>query len=175
MPSLAELLRTFPDRHFLINIKSNDPSEGEQLAAALNDQPPDKRARLMVYGGDQPVAALKRLLPDVRAMSRSSLKACLTLYIAYGLTGLVPDACRDMIVLVPINIAPWLWGWPDRFLSRMGSAGSSVFVIGPYRGGAFSTGIDTPEDIARLPSGYSGGVLTNEIETVARALKSRQQ
>jgi glycerophosphoryl diester phosphodiesterase len=29
-----------------------------------------------------------------------------------------------------------------------------VFVLGPYSGGEFSTGIDTPELFQRLPSNY---------------------
>ena len=126
----------------------------------------------MAYGGDKPIAVLAQLLPDVRTMSRGSLKACLISYIAYGWTGFVPQACSHTLVFVPINVAPWLWGWPNRFLMRMKSASSPVFVLGPYRGGDFSTGIDTPADIARLPGGYSGGVLTNEIEMVSRELKS---
>jgi glycerophosphoryl diester phosphodiesterase len=40
-------------------------------------------------------------------------------------------------------------------------------VLGPYRGGEFSSGIDTPEQLARLPQNYSGGIWTNEIETIA--------
>jgi glycerophosphoryl diester phosphodiesterase len=172
MPSLEEVLQAFPDRSLLINIKSNDPSEGEKLAAALGHLAPERRSQLMAYGGDKPIAVLARLLPDVRAMSRGSLKACLISYIAYGWTGFVPQACSHTLVFVPVNVAPWLWGWPDRFLIRMKSAGSPVFVLGPYYGGDFSTGMDTPADIARLPDGYSGGVLTNEIEMVSRELKS---
>jgi glycerophosphoryl diester phosphodiesterase len=78
----------------------------------------------------------------------------------------VPEACRNTVVYVPINIAPWLWGWPDRFLSRMESARSSVFVIGPYHGGEFSSGVDTAKDLAQLPIGYSGGIMTNDIENI---------
>ena len=50
----------------------------------------------------------------------------------------------------------------------MDTANSAVFVLGPYSGGEFSTGIDTPKLFARLPQGYSGGIWTNEIETIAR-------
>ena len=56
----------------------------------------------------------------------------------------------------------------------MASVGSAVFVVGPYHGGEFSTGVDTAEDLDRLPDRYSGGVLTNEIEMVASRLKSRK-
>ena len=35
MPSLDEVLYAFPDRRFVINVKSNDASEGEKLAAHM--------------------------------------------------------------------------------------------------------------------------------------------
>lgn len=174
MPSLDEVLAAVPDRRILINVKSRDPEEGRKLADVLARLPAERRERLAVYGGDEPVAEVRRL-SDLKTASRASLKACLLRYIAYGWIGRAPAACERMIVLVPINVAPWLWGWPDRFLDRLEAAGSSVFIVGPYRGGAFSTGIDTVEDMARLPAGYSGGIWTNEIEAVGRAFKRSTQ
>jgi glycerophosphoryl diester phosphodiesterase len=168
MPTLSEVFATFPDKGLLINVKSRDGSEGERLAAALNALPAERRRTIMVYGGDEPIELIRRMTPDVRTISRAAIRSCLIRYIAYGWTGLVPPACRNAMVLVPVNVAPWLWGWPNRFLNRMTDAGSAVFVLGPYSGGEFSTGIDTPELFARLPQGYSGGIWTNEIETVAR-------
>lgn len=174
MPSLSEVVDTFPDRMLLLNVKSNDASEGEKLAAFLNGLSPRRRAALMIYGGDRPIAALSALVPGAKTMSRASLKACLTRYITYGWTGAMPDACHSTIVFVPINVAPWLWGWPNIFLKRMATAGAAVFVVGPYHGGEFSTGMDTIEDLARLPSEYSGGLLTNEITLVAEWVNARQ-
>ncbi|WP_316191201.1 MULTISPECIES: glycerophosphodiester phosphodiesterase family protein [unclassified Bradyrhizobium] len=171
MPSLDEVLAAFPDKAFLINVKSNDPAEGRLLADALARLPGARRARLTVYGGDAPIATLRASLPDLKVMSRGMLKSCLVRYLGYGWTGLVPSACHNMMVLVPINVAPWLWGWPDRFLARMTRAESSVFVVGSYSGEAFSAGLDTPDDIARLPKNFTGGVMTDEIETVAPLLK----
>ncbi|QPC44536.1 glycerophosphodiester phosphodiesterase [Kaustia mangrovi] len=171
MPSLEEVLAAFPDRRFLINVKSRDRDEGARLAAVLAALPPDRRANFMVYGGTEPVEAVHRALPEVKTVSRSAIKDCLIRYVAYGWTGLVPEACRNRVVPLPVNIAPWLWGWPDRLVGRMRSVGSSVFLLGPYGGGGFSTGIDTAEDIARIPDGYAGGVWTNEIETVAGTLR----
>ena len=168
MPTLSEVFATFPDKGLLINVKSRDGSEGERLAAALNALPAERRRTIMVYGGDEPIDMIRRLTPDVRTISRAAIRSCLIRYIAYGWTGVVPPACRNAMVLVPVNVGPWLWGWPNRFLNRMTDAGSAVFVLGPYSGGEFSTGIDTPELFARLPQGYSGGIWTNEIETVAR-------
>ena len=171
MPTLHEVLAAFPDRRFVINVKSRDPQEGRQLAAALAGLPPQRRRTLAVYGGDEPVAEVRRLLPDTKTASRASLKSCLLQYAGYGWTGLVPAACSRSMVLVPINVAPWLWGWPDRFLDRLDAAGSEAMVLGPYAGGQFSTGIDTPQQLEQLPPGYSGGIWTNEIETIGRALR----
>lgn len=170
MPTLEEVLGAFPESRFLINMKSNDAEEGRKLAAALADLPAERRAHLMIYGADAPVSAFRQALPDVATLSKHALKSCLVNYFAYGWSGVVPDACRSMAVFVPINVAPWLWGWPDRFMNRMASAGSDVFVIGPYNGEGFSKGIDSVEDIEKLPENYSGGVLTNEIELVADRL-----
>ncbi|MEI1252414.1 glycerophosphodiester phosphodiesterase family protein [Rhizobium aouanii] len=171
MPTLAEVLSSFPDRRFLINIKSRDPSEGEKLAAVLNGLTTERRAGIIVYGGDEPIDVLRLMAPDIKTASRKTLKGCLTGYIGYGWTGLLPDECKHAMMLVPINIAPWLWGWPDRFLNRMADAGTEVFVLGPYRGSDFSTGIDDPAQLARLPEDYAAGIWTNEIEAIGKLVK----
>ncbi|WP_275190361.1 glycerophosphodiester phosphodiesterase family protein [Bradyrhizobium sp. CSA112] len=167
MPTLGEVLETFPQARLLINVKSRDPSEGEKLAAVLSKLPAERRARIMVYGGDEPVEAVRTRMPDVRTISRAAIKSCLLGYIGYGWSGAIPRACHNAMVMVPINVAPWLWGWPDRFLNRMKAANSEVFVLGPYQGGGFSSGIDTSEEFARLPQNYSSGIWTNEIEAIA--------
>lgn len=167
MPTLDDVLRTFPDQRFLINVKSRDPDEGRKLADRLGKLTGSERARLTVYGHDIPLSALREELPDIRTISRGILVSCLLRYLGTGWSGYVPAACRNTMVLVPVNYAPLLWGWPNRFLARMQSAGTDVYVVGPYTGGDFSTGIDTPEDLARLPSGYSGGIWTNRVDVLA--------
>jgi glycerophosphoryl diester phosphodiesterase len=167
MPTLGEVLEAFPQARLLINVKSRAPSEGEKLATVLNKLPTERRAQIMVYGGDEPIEIVRTRVPDVRTISRATIKSCLLGYIGYGWSGVVPKACRNAMVMLPINAAPWMWGWPDRFLNRMNAANSEVFVLGPYRGGEFSSGIDTPEQLARLPQNYSGGIWTNEIEAIA--------
>jgi len=171
MPTLDEVLAALPRQRLLINVKSRDSQEGVKLAAVLRALPAHRRAELMAYGDEAPMAQLRRLAPDVRVFSRDSLKACMKRYIATGWSGLMPQACRGTVLLVPINIAPWLWGWPDRFMGRFDAADTRVFVLGPYNGGGFTTGIDTPRDLERLPDGFSGGIWTNEIELIGRLLK----
>ena len=62
MPTLAEVLDAFPDRRFLINIKSDDPAEGEMLAERIGALPPDHQPLIMVYGGGKAIDAFRHKL-----------------------------------------------------------------------------------------------------------------
>ncbi|TKH93517.1 glycerophosphodiester phosphodiesterase, partial [Bacillus cereus] len=64
------------------------------------------------------------------------------------------------------KVAPWLWGWPNRFLNRMDKADTRVIVVGG-NGFGFSSGFDSLEDIKRLPDDYTGGIWTNRIDKIA--------
>jgi glycerophosphoryl diester phosphodiesterase len=172
MPSLDEVLDAFPERRFLINIKSDDPNEGELLAARLGQLSRARLDLLTVYGGDRPTAALRERLPSLKVMSRKSLMRCGLRYIAFGWSGHVPASCRNTIFLVPIDYAPLLWGWPDRFLSRMAAAGTDVFVVGPLEGD-FSSGIDDEAAFRTLPAGFSGGIWTNRIDRIAPLVQKK--
>ena len=172
LPSLDEVLSALPDKRFLIHIKSNDPDEGRRLAERLTSLPPQQLQRLMIYGGAQPVAAARDML-DIPTMSGSTLKRCLIRYFLLGWSGYMPSDCERSVLLVPVNYAPWLWGWPNRFLNRMNDHGSTVFIVGRHDGEDFSSGIDKSEDLALLPSGFAGGFWTNRIDRIAPLVAKR--
>jgi glycerophosphoryl diester phosphodiesterase len=172
MPSLDEVLRAFPDKRFLVNHKSNDPEEGRLFAKFLQENPELARAVWGVYGGDRPVAAAIEATPGLRGAAQESLKACLLPYLAIGWSGYVPDACRNTILLIPMNYAPYLWGWPNRFLARMDGIGTTVVLRGPH-GTLASEGIDTAEQAEWVPEGFDGVVWTNEIRRIAPLLLER--
>lgn len=167
LPSLDEVLAAFPDKRLLINIKSRDAEEGRKLAARLATLSAEARARLTVYGNDTPIDALRETLPEMRTMGRRSLQRCLITYLGVGWSGYVPESCRNTMLLVPSNYAWILWGWPNRFLTRMRDAGTEVYMVGPYTGRAFTTGIDTALDVGGLPEDYNGGIWTNRIQAIA--------
>lgn len=170
MPTLREVLDTFPGKGFLINIKSNSPKEGELLAAYLKSFPSSVTDKLFVYGGERPTAILKQLMPGLKTTTRDSAIACLKDYSRWGWSGIVPSSCATGVVYLPINLAPNMWGWPNRMLDRFRAAGSEVFIIGPYNGGDYSTGVDTVEELKSLPTDWSGGVMTNELQLLAPAV-----
>jgi glycerophosphoryl diester phosphodiesterase len=170
MPSLDEVLAAFPEKRFLINMKSNFTADGDRLAERLLKLPPARRALLMSYGGERPMARLRERIPGIRTTSQPVLVGCLTNYLALGWSGHVPESCRNSIVLVPVDRAWLLWGWPNRFLERMNGAAAEVFVRGPYAGGESWGGLDTDEELEQLPEGFSGGIWTDRIEHIAPKL-----
>jgi glycerophosphoryl diester phosphodiesterase len=165
MPSLDEVLNHFPEGSFLIHIKSDDPEEGIQLAEVLKKMPANRLNQLTVYGGDQPVATIKEELPNLRVMSKATLKSCLLPYIGVGWTGYIPSACEKTQLHIPEKIAPWLWGWSEKFLNRMDSVETRVILVAGD--GGWSEGFDTKEDLTRLPDNYNGGIWTNRIDKIA--------
>jgi glycerophosphoryl diester phosphodiesterase len=171
MPSLADVLAAFPEGRFLINFKSNEAREGDMLAKMLADNPGWRPQVWGAYGGAAPTDEAVAKIPGLKGYSLSTVKGCLIPYLGLGWAGVVPDACRDTIVPVPVNFASWLWGWPNRFLERMKDAGSTVLLLGPYSpGDAGSSGIDTEAELAMVPAHFDGYVWTNEVETIAPLL-----
>jgi len=174
MPSLEEVMTAMPERHFIINFKSRERREGDMLAAFVAAHPEWKTAVWGAYGGDEPVSEAKGKLPDLRAWGQKQVMGCLIQYLGYGWLGAIPDACRDTMVMLPINVAPFVWGWPNLFLERMKSAGSEVILLGPYTAGdAGTSGIDTPEQLAQVPDGFSGFIWANKIETIGQLANDR--
>lgn len=172
MPSLEEVLNHFPEGDFLIHIKSDVPEEGIQLAEFLTQLPKERLSKITVYGGDQPVDTVKKQIPQLRVMSKATLKSCLLPYIAVGWTGYVPPSCENTQIHIPEKIAPWLWGWSNKFHNRMEEAGSRVIVVAGN--GGWSEGFDKVEDLERLPKDFSGGIWTNRIDIIAPVYKDEK-
>ncbi|WP_312117249.1 glycerophosphodiester phosphodiesterase family protein [Brevibacillus reuszeri] len=171
MPSLSEVLQAFPDRSLLIHVKSNDPNEGQQLANYLSTLPTERLATLTVYGGDKPIEDLHKILPEMRVMSKATLKSCLIPYIAIGWTGYIPQACEQTQLHIPDQIAPWLWGWPNRFMERMERNQTRVVLVAGS--GDFSRGFDSVEDLANVPVGFSGLIWTNRIDRIGPVIHAK--
>ncbi len=154
---------------FLIHIKSDDPEEGLLLADHLMKLPGERLSDLIVYGGNRPIAALKELIPDLRVMSKSTMKKALILYMLVGWTGYVPSSMRGTFICLPERYARFLWGWPHRFVKRMKDVGSCfVLVAGD---GEWFEGYDTIESLRELPLDYKGGIWTNRIDIIGPVYK----
>ncbi|HHY82398.1 MAG TPA: glycerophosphodiester phosphodiesterase [Clostridiales bacterium] len=165
MPSLDEVFESFPGKRLLLHIKSNDPAEGQALAEYLKKLPSERIGSLAAYGGDEPMRVLKQELPDLKVMSKASVKRMLVQYMLLGWTGYVPDSMKNTFFYLPEKYARVLWGWPDRFVERMKNNGT-IFVL-VAGSGEWSEGFDTVESLDELPKNYKGGIWTNRIDRIA--------
>lgn len=173
MPTLQEVVDRFPDRQFLINFKSRRAQEGDALAAFLNGSIVARSAAFGVYGGQEPTRSALAAVDGLRGYDRASLEDCAVPLFVLGWFGYVPEACRNTLLALPINIAPFVWGFPHRLTNRLAAHGTSVLLVGPYHGDGFSSGIDDSDTLERVPAGFDGYIWTNRIEMIAPLMALR--
>jgi glycerophosphoryl diester phosphodiesterase len=174
MPELKEVLSAMPDRQFLVDFKSREQREGDMLAALVAEHPQWRAAIWGAYGGDEPTYRAAGLIDGFAVWSRRGLVDCLVQYGALGWSGHMPAACSNTKVMLPLNVAPFVWGWPNLFLERMRNAGSEVILLGPTGAGDPGTaGIDTLEQLAQVPAAFDGYLWTNRIEIIGPALAAQ--
>lgn len=169
MPSLDEVLARFPEREFLIDMKTGDAEDGAALAVLLGTLPRERATRLAAYGGKHAMEALARAAPSMRLMSKSTLLNAALMYFALGWTGYVPAACHNTEMRIPLRFAPLFWGWPHRFVGRMDAVNTRVMLVAGD--GRWSEGFDTPESLHSIPEGFAGGIWTNRIDRIGPVLK----
>ena len=117
-------LRRFPGGPLPRQLQEQRGSRGDMVAAVVARHPEWRPLVWGAYGGDPPTVRTAELLDGIKTWSRRSLIDCLLQYEGLGWTGFVPEPCRDTAVMLPINIAPFVWGWPNLFLTRMRRPGA---------------------------------------------------
>jgi glycerophosphoryl diester phosphodiesterase len=172
MPSLDEVLGRFPDRQFLIDVKTTDPDDGPALAAYLAQLPKDRLDRLAAYGGDKPIKALAAALPTLRVMSKPMLMRASLAYFALGWSGYIPSACRGTELHIPLRFAPLFWGWPHRLVERMASVDTRVVLVAGD--GRWSEGFDSAAALKAIPAGFAGVIWTNRIDRIGPSLNRQR-
>jgi glycerophosphoryl diester phosphodiesterase len=174
MPSLGEVVSTFPGRRLMLQLKHGPEDMPEKLVRYLEAHKADFR-NLRFFGDDAAIAALRRARPDVNGWGQREAGKCTAAYIALGWSGYLPASCRGKTMLVPLAQSWLLPGWPNRFAARMRAGGVTMLAIG----GADSikaTGfwrVDTAEDLARLPPGLPAEIWTDHVEVTGPLLRQR--
>lgn len=172
IPSLEETLAALPNTPILFNFKSKDPQEADLLAAALKAARRDvEERRDAFYGAEGPVNRIRQLYPRNWAFSMEGAKACTRQYALYGWTGVVPGACRNDTLFVPLNYQWVMWGWPNRLIQRIEGVGGRVVVMGPYDSGAAGNGLTLPEQLGEIPNSFKGYIWVEDYWTVGPALR----
>ncbi len=164
MPSIEEVFNQFPDKDFLIHIKPDNIEIGQVLWSYLSEMSQERLAKITVYGSGKAIGYLKGRYPKLRAMNRKIMVKAFLAYEAIGWAGYMPEAVHNTEFHLPLKYARFLWGWPEKFIKRMEAVNTRVIVVDGD--GKWSEGFDSPEDLKKLPKGYSGYVWTNRIDKV---------
>lgn len=163
MPTLNEVLTTFPDEKFLINIKGGNVEEAKLLTDYLLDNKNSNRSRLSVYGSGENIPEYAALNPDIITLHKNTAATCLKRYLLLGWSDYVPPECHKSFIPVPRNYQWLIWGWPNRFEERLKNVGSKPLLMGDHKKGSANSGID---DLESIPTDYGGIVFTNRIDIV---------
>lgn len=162
MPELTEVFEAFPNKRLLIHMKDGDVKTARLLSKKLVQAGPRSDEHLYVYGDETQIAYITKHNPSYKTFSRGDLKKGLMKYELLGWTGYVPESMKNKILLLPSEYAPFLWGFPGKFLERMEGAGTIVVLS--LGDGSPADGFDTEEEREKIPEGFNGLVWTNKID-----------
>lgn len=173
LPSLRDVLNAFPDKPFLINVKSNRPGDALVLLSYLTEKEREDLDRLSLFSGPKFAEAWTAGGGGLTVGTRRGAKDCTLGYLKTGWFGHVPETCKQFGIAVPQGLG-WIYpGWPHRLATRAEKAGAQIVLIGPNT--KFSTGIDTIEQFDKIPAGFNGWVSTDRIEVIGPLVHSRPQ
>ncbi|KAF0096479.1 MAG: hypothetical protein FD128_2587, partial [Hyphomonadaceae bacterium] len=172
MPSLAEVLEAADGITLMINIKSNEASEGVKLAAYLKARnvPNDK---IIVYGGGlSAIETFRRDAPQYSVFSGQSVKECGVQYMKNAWRNGPLEKCRNGVLIIPVSHRHLFWGYNSTMVARLNAVNARVFIAGPAEGIVPKRpgGLDDPMDIKHVPNG--AGIFTNAIEVIGPAIKN---
>ncbi|MGH2614868.1 MAG: glycerophosphodiester phosphodiesterase family protein [Thermomicrobiales bacterium] len=165
MPTLPEVLTTFPRERFVIDNKDGDEKTALLLAGVLQTLPSEQRARLS-YWGSAGWNLLQERVPEVRKYlyTGGEARSCAADYLLRMLaTGTLSDRCRQPIIGFPFGVPDQIPGWPNLVLSRAHHAGARVFI----------TDVDTVEQLDAIKELPIDGIQTNRIEVIGPLVADR--
>ena len=171
IPSLERFVETAGTKPLLFDFKGDDAREADLLAEKLEAMGRDVEGiGDSFYGEAAPIERIRALYPEAWAYTEAEARACTTGYLKTGWFGIVPEACENGTIAIPIN-RQWLFaGWPNKLIARMEEVGARVLVIGPHGGEDAPLGIDLPEQLGDIPASFNGWVMVDDIQAIGAAL-----
>lgn len=171
LPSIDEVFDEFPDKELLIHVKDGGEEAGKRLCGYFEKMTINRREQISVYGNKAAILYIREKFPDMKVLTKSLLIKGLLMYELVGWTGYVPEAIKNMHIVLPLSYTKILWGWPDRFLQRMESANSRVVLV--FKNNGFSQSFNNEEELSKLPENYSGYIRTDRIDKIGPYYSSK--
>ncbi|MEM7066411.1 MAG: glycerophosphodiester phosphodiesterase family protein [Cyanobacteria bacterium P01_B01_bin.77] len=163
MPTLDEVLTTFPDQKFLIDQKDRFDHTIELLSDTLRQYPSHQLTNLYLFSGKEQYAQLKNDILDVQRLfsSRREVKDCIPDYLKMLISGQLSDICSRYAFGVPIRYLNYVPGWPGLFLSKARQANLQVYVLE----------VDTLDSLEKIQHLPLDGIVTNRIERIGPLIR----
>ncbi len=173
MVTADDVLKTFPDKSFLIHIKDGEETSGKLLVSLFKGKSLQWLDSIGVYGDHKAIVIIKDAFPKLKVLSKKTLKDALIPYLFLGWTGYIPKSLRDTQIYIPLKYAKYLWGWPRKFLDRMDAVDTRVTLVNGS--GKWSEGFDTENDLNLIPKDFNGYIWTNRIDLVSISERFKQR
>jgi glycerophosphoryl diester phosphodiesterase len=170
MATVEEALREVPTTRLIFNLPGGDPAAADALVAAFARAGRRIDGTVGFHGDPAATARIRALAPAAWTFTVGRPGTCLEDYLRTGWTSFVPGSCRGATVILPIDRQFTRWGWPNRFLARMGGAGTKAMVVARQGGGAI-VGLQTVEQIDDVPRDFRGYLWIEDFYTVGRAVR----
>lgn len=172
MPTVGEALDKLRRPRFLFNLKGEDPAAADRLAAKLKTAPRQVRENDHAFLGQGPVIQrAAELFPDAWVIDLDRAIECTTGYMATGWLTIVPEACENGTLLVPLNRQWLVAGWPNRTIARMDEVGARIVVVGDYDGEHVTFGLDLPSQFGDIPDTFNGYIFVDDLYILGPALR----
>lgn len=176
MPGFDDVLAQIGHASLLIHIPSSDPQEAALLLDAFARAGIDPNApRFGFYGTGKAADLIRSKAPKAWVMDLDSAAACTSDYLKYGWSGWYPPACRNNMIVVPLNRQWAFWGWPKRLQARAAAHGTRVLLVGDQGDTAHGLGLHDVRQLQKVPSSFTGYVWVEDIYNLGPALRPRQK
>ena len=175
IPTLEDVLRTIPRQaRLMVHLQSDDPAivtAIRQAFTALDRNPADTGDGF--YGSSKAIAAIRETYPEAWAFTAQEARQCTADYTATGWMGFVPESCEGGTMLIALDDQTFLWGWPNRLISRLEEAGAKIIIEAPGGVDGEPAGITLPEQLTQIPSTFNGYIWTDDAFATLPALIQR--
>ncbi|RJT24720.1 hypothetical protein D5I55_04375 [Chakrabartia godavariana] len=165
-PTPERFARQYPLRRFVFDVGADDRAF-LALKAGYDAAGQALGPRHAILAADAVAAHARATAPGIWAFDLEAARTCQSDYMWRGWAGLIPASCAGRTVLVPLDAQWSTWGWPNRFATRMGAAGTRMILTGPAKSG----GITAVEQIPDIPRDYKGALWVADISAIGPALR----
>ncbi|MCK9578201.1 hypothetical protein M0R01_01750 [bacterium] len=157
MPTLEDVLNTFPDKKFLIDHKDGTKETADLLIAEIKKLPQERRSNIFYWGPPEMGTYINQNIPEVKRLlvSRGEMKTCVINYeLSFGET--FGKECKGLALGMNREYAKYLWGWPYNFIKKAQENNSLVFLM-----------VDNEKDFQWAKDLPVDGIITDYIEDIA--------